>query len=107
MVTQDRRAWRFYGRTHERSQIAEVLGSSRFFFYAISGRRRIGKTTLIREALRDLGPVRAIYVQIPDSDERGVVQSFRDAVDDNEVLPFIIEGTGRRRLKTLSDIHDF
>lgn len=54
-----------------------------FFFCAISGRRRIGKTSLIQEALRRRGGThRGLYVQIPDSDERGVIQVFEDAIED-------------------------
>lgn len=60
-----------------------LLDRDQFFFCAISGRRRIGKTSLIQEALRRKGQsLRALYVQIPDSDERGVIQVFEDAVED-------------------------
>ncbi len=75
--------WGFYGRKQELAQIQAILDRGRFFFCAISGRRRIGKTSLIQEALRRTGSARkAIYVQIPDSDERGVVQAFEDSFSD-------------------------
>jgi uncharacterized protein len=75
--------WGFYGRRTELAEIDAILARGRFFFCAISGRRRIGKTSLIQEALRrrHLGD-KALYVQIPDSDERGVVQAFEDAFVD-------------------------
>ncbi len=81
--------WGFYGRKQELAQIQAILDRGRFFFCAISGRRRIGKTSLIQEALRRTGTDRkAIYIQIPDSDERGVAQafedSFRDAIPDEQ-----------------------
>lgn len=50
-----------------------ILERRRWFFLQISGRRRIGKTALIQEALRAAGVARTLYVQIPDSDPAGVV----------------------------------
>ncbi|NJM91362.1 MAG: ATP-binding protein [Rhodospirillaceae bacterium] len=73
--------WRFYGRTAEIAAIKRILGRQRWFFCRISGRRRIGKTTLIQKALDEAGR-RNLYFQVPDSDEYGVVQAFLDAVED-------------------------
>ena len=76
--------WGFYGRRTELAEIDRILARERFFFCAISGRRRIGKTSLIQEAINRRGlQKRALYVQIPDSDERGVVQAFEDSVSDS------------------------
>jgi len=50
-----------------------ILDRRRWFFLQISGRRRIGKTTLIQEALNEEERTRALYMQIPDSDPAGVV----------------------------------
>ena len=103
----DDRRWSFYGRAAERADLGRILASSRFFFCSISGRRRIGKTTLIREALRELGRRRAaLYTQIPDSDQRGVVQSFRDAVEDSDLLELLRAGSGGR-IVDLGAIRDF
>jgi AAA+ ATPase superfamily predicted ATPase len=75
--------WGFYGRRAELAEIDRILARRRFFFCAISGRRRIGKTSLIQQAIERRGlRDKAVYVQIPDSDERGVVQAFEDAVED-------------------------
>ncbi|MGO9673618.1 MAG: ATP-binding protein [Methylocella sp.] len=75
--------WGFYGRRVELAEIDKILARGRFFFCSISGRRRIGKTSLIHEALRRRQLTEtAIYVQIPDSDERGVIQAFEDSVED-------------------------
>lgn len=74
--------WGFYGRTVEQAEIEKILSSGRWFFCSISGRRRIGKTTLIRRALSARSDLTAFYFQVPDSDERGVVQAFQDAVED-------------------------
>ncbi len=65
--------WSFYGRRSELQQLQRILGRRRWFFLQISGRRRIGKTSLIQEALRAAGIVRTFYIQIPDSDPSGVV----------------------------------
>lgn len=50
-----------------------ILDRRRWFFLQISGRRRIGKTTLIQEALNEEERTRTLYIQIPDSDPAGVV----------------------------------
>ena len=47
--------WGFYGRRTELAEIDKILARGRFFFCAISGRRRIGKTSLIQEAIRQRG----------------------------------------------------
>ena len=68
-----RTAWSFYGRRAELQQMQSILERRRWFFLQISGRRRIGKTALIQEALRAAGVARTLYIQIPDSDPAGVV----------------------------------
>jgi AAA+ ATPase superfamily predicted ATPase len=76
------RTWGFYGRAREIAMIEDILDRGRWFFCAISGRRRIGKTSLIREALEaKWDHDKVLYFQIPDSDERGVVQAFQDALE--------------------------
>jgi len=73
--------WKFYGRNTELQSMRKLLSQPRWFFCAISGRRRIGKTSLIREALQSLPQARqAVYLQVPDSDERDVVSVFADAL---------------------------
>ena len=76
------RKWGFYGRSREQADIEGIISSGRWFFCAISGRRRIGKTTLIQRSLRNRPDLKAFYFQVPDSDERGVVQTFQDALED-------------------------
>lgn len=66
-------SWSFYGRRTELSQLQAILARRRWFFLQISGRRRIGKTTLIQEALSADQRARTLYLQIPDSDPVGVV----------------------------------
>ena len=77
--------WNFYGRNRELIEIEKIISSGRWFFCAISGRRRIGKTTLIQRALERTPDISHFYFQVPDSDERGVVQAFQDALEDQGV----------------------
>ena len=76
--------WTFVGRRRELDQLRKVLDRGRWFFVKISGRRRIGKTSLIRQAMGETSR-KVFYVQIPDSDETGVLTAVRDAMDVFEV----------------------
>ena len=76
--------WRFYGRQAELHELAAMFRRNRWFFAKITGRRRIGKTTLIQNALRadpkaDSQPL--LYVQIPDSGDAGVLSAVADAME--------------------------
>ncbi len=74
--------WQFYGRKDQLAVLAEMLARRRWFFAKVTGRRRIGKTTLIQQALIavDAGqPV--LYVQVPDSEPVGVISAVNDALD--------------------------
>lgn len=93
--------WGFYGRQTELAEIERLLDRPEFFFCAISGRRRIGKTSLIQRALQSKGQDnRALYVQVPDADERGVIQVFEDSVEDTLLSPTFAQET----CKSFSDI---
>jgi AAA+ ATPase superfamily predicted ATPase len=83
MIALSGQQWGFYGRAAEQAEIDKIVSSGRWFFCSISGRRRIGKTTLIQRALEKRSAIGAIYFQVPDSDERGVVQTFQDALEDS------------------------
>jgi hypothetical protein len=87
--------WRFYGRSHELDRLREMLARRRWFFCKLSGRRRIGKTTLVQQALPADGK-KVVYLQVPDSAPSGVVAAFRDALEVFEVDP--------ARLPPLSDL---
>jgi hypothetical protein len=74
--------WGFYGRAEELATLRDILQRERWFFARITGRRRIGKTTLVQRALSELGDARRVlYVQIPDSAPAGVLSSVSDAMD--------------------------
>ena len=80
--------WGFYGRHAELKQLGEILARGRWFFVKVTGRRRIGKTTLIQQALPASGR-RVFYVQIPDSGPAGVISAVADALDTFQVDPAI------------------
>ena len=79
--------WGFYGRRDELEKLREILSRGRWFFVKIAGRRRIGKTALIRQALDGMTGRSVYYVQIPDSGEAGVISAVNDALDTFGVLP--------------------
>jgi AAA+ ATPase superfamily predicted ATPase len=78
-------AWRFYGRNEELERLDEVLHRGRWAFVKISGRRRIGKTALIREALGRHPDRKSFYVQIPDSEPAGVLAAVHGFMDTFEL----------------------
>lgn len=73
--------WGFYGRRSELDELTQVLDKRRFFFMRVSGRRRIGKTTLVQQALQKTGRQQVFYVQIPDSGPAGVLSAVRDGIE--------------------------
>lgn len=70
--------WGFYGRRDELGKLAGILSRDRWFFVKVSGRRRIGKTSLVQRALQPAQRDRVLYLQVPDSDPAGVVSAARD-----------------------------
>jgi uncharacterized protein len=80
-------AWGFYGRTRELDEVRAILERRRWFFARITGRRRIGKTTLVQRALRATHRPAVFYVQIPDSAPAGVLSAVADALDTFQVDP--------------------
>ena len=94
--------WGFYGRNQELAEIEKIISSGRWFFCSVSGRRRIGKTTLIQRALQNNPDVSEFYFQVPDSDERGVVQAFQEALEDYDIKIQLAQ-----KMRTFSNIADF
>jgi hypothetical protein len=59
-----------------------MLQRGRWFFAKVTGRRRIGKTTLIQQALQAARLDKPLfYVQIPDSEAVGVLSAVNDALE--------------------------
>ncbi len=81
--------WSFYGRGEELDKVDAILARSRWSFVRVTGRRRIGKTTLVQHALADRQtPV--LYCQIPDSAPAGVLVAFRDALETFRIDPSVV-----------------
>jgi AAA+ ATPase superfamily predicted ATPase len=80
-------SWSFYGRNQELQELGGILARHRWFFARITGRRRIGKTTLVQQTLRVTGATQVFYVQIPDSAPAGVLSAVHDAMDTFELSP--------------------
>ena len=89
--------WGFYGRHHEIEILMDILKRNRWFFLKISGRRRIGKTTLIQQVLKKAGKDKILYIQIPDSDPAGVMATVRDFYE-----MFNIQGSPPSDLKSFA-----
>ncbi len=78
--------WKFYGRTEQLADLKRMLDRKRWFFAKVTGRRRIGKTTLIQQAMQELGNKQPVfYVQIPDSEPAGVLSAVNDALETFQV----------------------
>jgi uncharacterized protein len=74
--------WGFYGRTEELRAVTQIISRNRWFFAKMTGRRRIGKTTLIQQAIQAAGATKPVfYVQIPDSGPAGVLSAVSDAFE--------------------------
>lgn len=78
--------WKFYGRAEQLADLERILGRQRWFFAKVTGRRRIGKTTLIQRAIQEIGSQQPVfYVQIPDSEPAGVMSAVNDALETFQV----------------------
>ncbi len=92
-------SWGFYGRSRERIEMRNILSRRRWFFARITGRRRIGKTTLVQRALTELTDAPVFYVQIPDSAPAGVLSAVSDAME-----TFGVDETAHPRPRSLLDL---
>lgn len=74
--------WQFYGRREQLAELERMLARQRWFFAKVTGRRRIGKTTLIQKAMQEIGNKQPVfYVQVPDSESAGVLSAVNDALE--------------------------
>jgi len=78
--------WKFYGRREQLADLERILDRKRWFFAKVTGRRRIGKTTLIQKAMQEIGTTQPVfYVQVPDSEPAGVLSAVNDALETFQV----------------------
>ena len=79
--------WGFYGRSLELEQLTEIFARRRWFFASITGRRRIGKTTLVQQTAQRFPDRPIFYVQIPDSEDAGIISEVIDALEFSNLDP--------------------
>jgi uncharacterized protein len=74
--------WDFYGRNQQLEQLKKLIERKKWFFCHIQGRRRIGKTSLIKQLAKIDSSLseKIIYLQIPDSDEVDIASAFLNAI---------------------------
>lgn len=63
----------FVGRHKEIKQINEALTTDKSSAILVYGRRRIGKTSLINEALKSYPGIKIVYSAIPDETEKNTI----------------------------------
>ena len=74
--------WKFYGRKEQLADLERMLARKRWFFAKVTGRRRIGKTTLIQRTMQEIQSKQPVfYVQVPDSEPAGVLSAVNDALE--------------------------
>lgn len=74
--------WQFYGRREQLTELERILDRKRWFFAKVTGRRRIGKTALIHQAMLEIAIKRPVfYMQVPDSEPAGVLSAVVDALE--------------------------
>ena len=84
--------WSFYGRREELGSLLEIMRRPGWWFGAIRGRRRIGKTALIQQALKTLsddepGAPRILLVRISDSSPADFAAVFQSALGEMGLAP--------------------
>ena len=101
------RHWGFYGRENELGCLLDRFRRQRWFFGAIRGRRRIGKTALVQQALtthvEDV-PCRrrCLMVQIPDSTPADFARVFRSTVTQAGLGDLVPELSAARTLPAIA-----
>ena len=74
--------WTFYGRKEQLAELERMFGRNRWFFAKVTGRRRIGKTSLIQRAMQGIKSKQPnFYEQVPDSEPTGVLSVVNDALE--------------------------
>lgn len=82
--------WKFYGREGELGALVKHLRSDEWFFGSISGRRRIGKTVLLAQALQLLkqdipNGRRVLLFQMPDSTPADAAGVFKTSISGGDL----------------------
>lgn len=79
--------WSFYGRGTQLEELKSLVHRENWFFCRIQGRRRIGKTALLKHLATLDGDLmaRLLYMQVPDSDQFDVVATFKASLEQSDM----------------------
>ena len=77
---------KFYGREKQRKQIHKMIASDDQMVALIYGRRRIGKSELIKQCLRE-SEVRSIYYECKQTTEKNNVDSLAEIISETFDYP--------------------
>lgn len=78
---------KFIGRSDELNKLNKLIKKDSFNFSLIYGRRRIGKSELIKQALKDNSNVSSIYYECKAVSEKSNVDSLAEVISDRLNLP--------------------
>ena len=77
---------RFYGRKRELTQLKKLISSDDMLMGLIYGRRRIGKSELVKQAIKESG-IKSIFYECRQVTEESNVQSMCEVLSDVLGLP--------------------
>lgn len=77
---------KFYGRTKQLEQLNKEMSSNDMRMTLIYGRRRVGKSELVKQAIKDSG-IKSIYYECKQVTEESNVQSICDIISEVQELP--------------------
>lgn len=76
----------FYGREHQKKSLLDMIGRDEQMISLIYGRRRIGKSELIKQSLKET-EVQSIYYECKQTTERNNVDSIAEIIGDTFNFP--------------------
>lgn len=76
----------FHGRKKELNQLKKLIASDEMLMSLIYGRRRIGKSELVKQAIKESG-IKSIYYECKQVTEESNVQSMCEVLSDSLSLP--------------------
>ena len=95
--------WRFYGRKNQIQQLEGILARPGFFFLKIDGRRRLGKTRLVTEVLKNKDK-KVVFCKIQDAGEEALCEEWRVSLSNAEGLESVWEPSLRGFANSLKSV---
>lgn len=109
---------KFHGRTQERKLIHKLLKSDSMAVIMIYGRRRVGKSELIKQVLRE-SDIRSIYYECKQTTEKNNVDCLSELLSEaygfpkpsfsgiEELLQFLFKKAGEEKLILVLDEYPY